>query len=207
MISKLIWFLEGLKIIKPRARSLTPVLPSVAGGEHTPLDRIFALAMAGGHQSVSSIHGTDHWRAVAAVGLRLCDLVPEASRTHALLFGLVHDCRRENDNWDPLHGYRAATLIFDNQKLFEEILSPDEVMSLMDACFLHEKGQVDRERVDVGIAWDADRYNLRRLGYDIRRDLLSSPLSDEEHELILAEVEDIWRDPPDWPELIKEAGL
>lgn len=206
MIYKLILFLEGLKVKwqhKAPAETRTPAM----GSAQTEIETILKVAYSGSAHAQSTIHGDDHWRAVAAVGLRLCDLRPKASRPHALLFGLLHDSRRHDDSWDDLHGARAAQVVTEYRSVLEAILSPSQVESLAEACLWHEKGQTSRDQIDIAVAWDADRYNLRRLGYDIRRELLSCQLSDGEHAMILVEVEEIWRDPPDWPELIKEAGL
>ena len=70
-----------------------------------------ALALASAGER-GGIHGHQHWRRVGEMGI---DLAHEegVSRHVALLFAILHDCRRENDGHDPGHGPRAAALAHD----------------------------------------------------------------------------------------------
>lgn len=117
-----------------------------------------ALAAAGDR---GGIHGDEHWRRVAENGI---DLAQEAgvSAHVAVLFAILHDCRRENDGHDPGHGPRAADLA---ATLGHEALgvSPAELAGLAHALRLHDRGQVTDDPL-VGVCWDADRLDLIRVG-------------------------------------------
>ncbi|HWH05710.1 MAG TPA: hypothetical protein VNT23_04665, partial [Gaiellaceae bacterium] len=56
----------------------------------------------------SEIHGERHWRTVGANGLWLAERTAGADAHVVLLFALLHDTMRENDDYDPEHGPRAA---------------------------------------------------------------------------------------------------
>ena len=112
--------------------------------------------------TASAIHGEEHWRAVSWIGLHLARETPEADPVVALLFGLFHDARRENDGTDPEHGLRGAELALSLRA--DRLRISDRQMALLAAaCVLHTEGLVSDEPT-VGACWDADRLNLWRLG-------------------------------------------
>ena len=119
-----------------------------------------ALALAAAGER-GGIHGHHHWRRVAETGI---DLAHEegVSRHVALLFAILHDCRRENDGHDPGHGPRAAALALD---LGHEPLgiTPDELLTLAHAMRHHDRGRVSDDPL-VGVCWDSDRLDLMRVG-------------------------------------------
>jgi uncharacterized protein len=83
------------------------------------------------------------------------------------LFGLLHDCRREDDGKDPKHGPRAAT--FAATLADEGLLNlPAQSQAILErACELHSEGLTvvpdGRTAATIGACWDADRLNLVRL--------------------------------------------
>ena len=77
-------------------------------------------------------------------------------------FAIFHDCKRENENFDPEHGERAAEFLKSlNGKVFN--LSKDRFNVLYKAFFYHNKGAVD-DNPTIGACWDADRLELPRVG-------------------------------------------
>ena len=106
-------------------------------------------------------HGEQHWKAVAWAGLRLAARVEGCHAETVLLFALFHDSQRFNEFHDPEHGLRGGQLAEQMADLLP--LDGDELMRLVDACTLHDKGQV-AEDPTIGVCWDADRLNLWRVG-------------------------------------------
>lgn len=170
-----------------------------------PWQALLEEARSGAWLADSPVHGDSHWRAVAAVGLQLNSLVPRTSKPLLLAFGLLHDCRRQDENWDPQHGARAADVAQASLPL-RDLLTGDEIDTLAHACLLHEKGKVDREDHNVGLCWDSDRYNLLRLDIEPDRRLLSAPIDEDQHEQIILVTETLWRRPPSWEALFRMIG-
>ncbi len=126
----------------------------------TPGQGAVAVALAAAGQRCG-IHGDEHWRRVAENGLDLAE-AEGVSRQVAVLFAILHDCRRENDGHDPGHGPRAADLAM---RLGHDALgvSPAELAGLAQAMRLHDRGQVTDDPL-IGVCWDADRLDLIRVG-------------------------------------------
>jgi uncharacterized protein len=132
-------------------------------------------AVAGGYLlEPSGIHGYAHWARVCEFGRHLAitlDVDPRLTD----LFALVHDCRRLDDGHDEEHGPRAAAELRNWQgELFE--LPTSELDRLLFACEYHTAGQVSDDPL-VGICWDADRLDLRRLHYEVDVRLLSTSVA------------------------------
>jgi uncharacterized protein len=107
------------------------------------------------------IHGISHWGRVLENGTRLAELTGANIRV-VQLFALFHDCRRINDDTDPDHGVRGASLAGEvNGKLFT--FSPEELALLQDACTRHTRGFTEAD-ITVQTCWDADRLDLPRVG-------------------------------------------
>lgn len=121
-----------------------------------------AFAVEGALMPNSQLHGQDHWRAVATQGLRLAEIanLGQAGRTTAALFGLFHDCRRENDDWDPEHGHRGAEALRESP-IFSNI-SFDLGRKITRSMAFHDGGDTTDEPL-VGLGWDADRSTLGRV--------------------------------------------
>ncbi len=146
-------------------------------------------------------HGEMHWRAVGAVGLEIARRRPLVDAGVVLAFAMIHDARRENEDYDPEHGLRAMRLAV-SSKTLRLILPADRISHLADACLMHEKGEVDRRNPTIGACWDADRYNLLRLEIDPLPRLLSSGFSDSEHEEVCAYANVAWQSPPGWQDMV-----
>ena len=117
-------------------------------------------------EELSRIHGPEHWHRVEDVGLKIVHLMesygkwvdPDVVR----LFAVLHDSRREDDNNDPEHGRRAANYAQEMRgRLFE--ISDARFDLLYRAIAGHADGYT-AEDLTIGACWDADRWDLRRLG-------------------------------------------
>jgi uncharacterized protein len=110
----------------------------------------------------TSIHGIEHWRRVEANGKRLA-LAEGANLQIAQLFAAIHDCQRHNENYDPQHGQRAATVArqWHSEGVFE--LDETRLEILCEALQWHEHGRISSD-VNIGVCWDADRLDLPRVG-------------------------------------------
>jgi uncharacterized protein len=137
------------------------------------LDALLAEVRAGSALRHSSVHGEQHWRAVAQAGLVLCRELPRADAEVVFLFALLHDARRENENVDPLHGPRAAALANELAQTGAVALSAPRLALLEEACTLHDTGAVSANAT-VGACFDADRLNLWRVGWTPDPALLST---------------------------------
>lgn len=110
----------------------------------------------------SVFHGEHHWQCVVRTGYQPIGSVPGADPAVVFLFGLLHDCQRLSDGWDPDHGPRAAEFAELLQgRLFH--LSEPQFQRLQEACRLHTGGELTEDPT-LGVCWDADRLNLWRVG-------------------------------------------
>jgi len=108
----------------------------------------------------SRIHGITHWTNVLMNGRRLT-LETGANLKVVELFSVLHDARRENDDYDPAHGRRAAELAKScNSHWFD--LEENEMLDLYQACFYHADG-LTKHNITVMTCWDADRLDLGRV--------------------------------------------
>ena len=118
------------------------------------------------------LHGERHWQTVATIGEVLCRETLGADPAVALLFGLLHDCRRFDDGHDAAHGRRAASYALGlHGSLFH--LEQPRLERLLTALAYHVDGQVTDNPV-VGVCWDADRLHLWRLDVEPDPELLST---------------------------------
>jgi len=128
----------------------------------------------------SAAHGEGHWLAVAATGL---DLHAHAVNTTLdvpdplllVLFGLLHDCRRENEQRDPGHGPRAADLTRGLSTAGLLRLAPAELDVIVEACTLHDTGAVNERHATIGACYDSDRLQLPRVGIAVSHSYISTP--------------------------------
>lgn len=125
-----------------------------------------------------SLHGPWHWWRVAQLGLFLSER-NGADKRIVYLFGILHDIKRQNDNFDPLHGAKCTAYLSDNVDFLVFGLDDDHMKILFDAIRHHSLGQVSSD-VTIATCWDADRLDLIRFGNTIDHGLLSHPLSKSE---------------------------
>ena len=109
------------------------------------------------------IHGAPHWARVHENGLRLAESTG-ANIAVVRLFAFLHDSRRTNDGYDPMHGTRGAQFAVQLRgRMFE--LQDAELKLLVAACRGHSDGLIEAD-VTVQTCWDADRLDLGRVGIE-----------------------------------------
>ena len=151
----------------------------------------------------SEYHGDQHWRAVAAAGIRLCRETPGAEADFVLAFALLHDHRRLTDGFEPEHGPRAAACLSD---LVRDGLiggAPEAIGRLAEAVSDHSEGGLS---VDPSIAccWDADRLNLWRVGVEPDPKFFSTAVAKRQD--VIAWSMSLHDDAPPW-ETVLSAGF
>lgn len=143
----------------------------------------------------SSLHGEEHWRAVAATGLTLMANEPLADPTVIFCFGLLHDTMRVSDGFDPDHGRRAEHLAGELHADGTLAIAAFQLDALAPALAGHADGETSSDPT-VGVCWDADRLHLARIGIEPRRDLLSTPIGDLR--AAVAAATETRSEPPGW---------
>jgi len=168
-----------------------------------PLARVEAVLAHGGRARESHIHGEDHWRKVAIVGRHLAAASPEADEELVVLFALIHDMRRENDDHDPQHGPRAALLA---RALNADFLGlePARLDLLAEAIDGHTRMGPSADPT-IGVCLDADRLNLWRVGITPDPRFLSTAFARRTE--TIAWAAGLNRAPaPDWPSILEPAA-
>jgi uncharacterized protein len=143
------------------------------------LERLLEAVRAESPLHESYIHGEQHWRAVAEVGLRLAQEKPRADRDVVFLFSVFHDAKRTTEELDAGHGERAAELA---ERLHGRLYRlPDQRLEfLLAACRQHSDARFT-DHPTLGVCFDADRLNLWRVGRAPEDRLLSTDAAlDEE---------------------------
>jgi uncharacterized protein len=168
-------------------------------------ESLLAEARDGAVLAHEPMHGELHWRAVAWAGLRIREIAPWLSAPVMISFGLLHDCRRETDDWDPGHGERAARVAARSRPL-KRLLGAVGRDLVSEACLMHERGMSRFDAPAIGACWDADRVNLVRLGFRLDPRYFTI-LSREDGSLddLAERTRRIVRDPPAWVDLFAAA--
>ena len=109
-------------------------------------------------------HGPAHWERVCAHAISVAR-AQGANPLVPYLFGLVHDSHRENEDFDPQHGARAANFIEKYAGTLFSFLDDKNRQLLSQACALHSDGHTEAHLL-VQIAWDSDRLDLWRVGIE-----------------------------------------
>lgn len=126
------------------------------------LDRLITAVHEASPLHHSYIHGDQHWRAVAEVGLRLLEDERKADPIVVFLFALFHDSKRENEVEDPGHGQRGAELAEEFHGRYFQ-LPAERLGLLIEACSGHTDVRFS-DNPTVGVCFDSDRLNLWRVG-------------------------------------------
>jgi uncharacterized protein len=109
------------------------------------------------HARRSDLHGVGHWKRVALAAHYL--EAPDADMLVVLLFAMIHDSQRHNDDHDPLHGPRAAAFALE----FADLVDEAQLRVLSEACAEHASGGLSTDPT-IAVCFDADRLNLWRVG-------------------------------------------
>jgi uncharacterized protein len=168
---------------------VAPVIPN--------LPKLVDAVMAAATHPHSHLHGPGHWKCVTRTAQRLLAETPAADPLIPFLFGLLHDCKREDDGHDPEHGPRAPAVADTlNGSLFH---LPDDRMVLHTMAIRHHTDPLTSPDPTVGLCWDADRLNLCRLGIRPNPKYLSTPAAKRPAQIAAAESLDGRHLP--WPDL------
>lgn len=111
---------------------------------------------------LAGIHGLSHWQRVWRNGQDIA--TREGARLDVVyLFSFLHDHERDDDNQDPLHGYRA---VVNAHKLRGNLFDIDDAgfALLIEAIDGHSFGMTTGKDITVLTCWDADRLDLGRVG-------------------------------------------
>ena len=109
----------------------------------------------------STIHGEEHWMRVLYNG-RMLAKGTGANLNVVELFAIMHDCKRDNEDFDLEHGRRAAEYIKEiHDKLLD--INDKEKELLIEACKYHSDGLIEAD-ITVQTCWDSDRLDLGRVG-------------------------------------------
>ena len=109
----------------------------------------------------SPIHGFTHWRTVEKNGLYLSQFNngdPEVI-SH---FAYFHDCMRVNEHRDDGHGKRGGEYALAHKDLLT--LTDSQLDILYRACEGHTGGR-SPSCDTIACCWDADRLDIRRVGF------------------------------------------
>ena len=109
----------------------------------------------------SVIHGKDHWMRVLYNG-RMLTRETGANLNVVELFSIIHDCKRDNDDYDLEHGRRAAEYVREIHSKWLNI-NDKEAELLIEACEYHSDGLTEAD-ITVQTCWDSDRLDLGRCG-------------------------------------------
>jgi uncharacterized protein len=142
------------------------------------LDRLIAAVHERSPLHQSYIHGDQHWRAVAEVGLKLTADVRRADAMVVFLFAVFHDSMRVNEVEDPGHGQRGAELAEEFQGRYFQ-LPADRLGVLVEACSGHTDVRFSDDAT-IGVCFDSDRLNLWRVGKTPEAKYLSTDVSLED---------------------------
>jgi uncharacterized protein len=111
----------------------------------------------------SPLHGTEHWRQVAADGTSLARITRGADAGLVFAFAMLHDAFRAGDGPDPGHGRRAAQALDGLVRDDWLRLDSRQQSILFEALADHPHGRTTAEPT-IGCCWDADRLDLGRCG-------------------------------------------
>lgn len=121
--------------------------------------------------AIDSYHGMWHWRKVDWNVQQLCKAVPEANLEVCRAFAYLHDCKREHEKEDPVHGEKAAEYV---EQIKDRLGFTEPQLELLKAaCRDHEKGTIS-DNPTIGVCWDADRLDIMRVGTKIDPKYLST---------------------------------
>lgn len=112
------------------------------------------------------MHGIGHSKRVSLLAKFLAQGT-QADTTVTGLFAFLHDVKRENDEYDLLHGKRAAEYVV--QALYAEGLlhiTATQLEQVSYACEHHSDRYAQSDDITIQTCWDADRLDLWRVGIE-----------------------------------------
>lgn len=119
------------------------------------------------------IHGIYHWARVIENGWEISQ-DNNANMKVITAFGLFHDCKRENDEHDPEHGFRGGEFM---EKYKDKLnLTEEEFQKAKIACSGHTD-ILHNDDIDISTCWDADRLDLLRVDIYPNPEYLNNEIS------------------------------
>lgn len=117
----------------------------------------------------SRLHGLDHWFRVWKNAQILAKHTPNVDMEVVAIYALFHDSMRNDDDYDPQHGFRGWLLWQYLDEASGVLLTEQQYHQLSTACAEHSDGTRSLDPT-IGVCWDADRLDLHRKGIwpDIR---------------------------------------
>jgi uncharacterized protein len=159
---------------------------SASGPVPEPLARVASTLGAPGLSLRD--HGPFHWKCVALTGLDIARDDPEIDLPTIYVFAQLHDSQRLNEYSDPEHGPRAADVA---QAVISGVGIPDfepgseRAKKLVYAIREHTTAHSSDDPT-IGACWDADRFNLWRVGIEPDIHYISTPPSRERFDALSA---------------------
>jgi uncharacterized protein len=156
-------------------------------------------------------HGPHHWKCVALTGLEIASRDPAVDLQTVYVFAQLHDSQRLNEYSDPEHGPRAAKIAAATIKgpgpaLPDFEPGGERAEKLVEAIRDHTTA-VASDDPTIGACWDADRFNLWRVGIKPDRTFISTAAAharfDELSRLARRRIEDT---EPTWAAVAKAIG-
>lgn len=134
-------------------------------------------------------HGRDHWLRVLQ-NAREIAAATGANLRVVELFAVLHDSQRQNENYDPEHGHRAAAYAVELRGRWFD-LADDEMDLLIEACRFHSDGMTEADPT-IQACWDADRLDLGRVGVRPDRRYLCTTYAQRPDVIEAAYLRSIW---------------
>ena len=122
----------------------------------------------------SLIHGKEHWMRVLYNG-RMLAKETSANLNVVELFAVIHDCQRDNDDYDLEHGRKAAEYVNEIRDKWLNI-NKKETELLIEACKYHSDGLIEAD-ITIQTCWDSDRLDLGRVLIKPSRDRLCTEVA------------------------------
>lgn len=123
---------------------------------------------------IDGSHGMPHWQRVLRNGYLIAAADRAVDTEVVILFALLHDSRRRDEDEDIMHGVRGARFA---QKLYDHghlhWLRKGQLTRLKAAICDHPLGLMTMDRT-IQACWDADRLDLGRVGIKPNLSLLGS---------------------------------
>lgn len=135
-------------------------------------DHVIEFALKSTRVDRNGLHHIDHWVRVCQYGM-LIGTTEGADLKVVAYFAMLHDAARRNDGTDLYHGEHMANLLEMRHGDVIAELDMTQKSLLLHAIASHSDGQTSDD-VTVGTCWDADRFDLSRLGVTPSPELMST---------------------------------
>jgi uncharacterized protein len=150
-------------------------------------------------------HGPRHWKCVALTGLELASRDRGVDLATVIAFAQLHDSQRLNEFHDPQHGPRAAAIAsaaIAAGRLPGFDAGTRHASQLVEAIRDHTTSARTADPT-IGACWDADRFNLWRVGIEPSVEFISTAAGCTSFVALSAYARSLIEGPePTWNEVI-----